>query len=182
MDNGFSSNYEYSELPGLTGDGPAPMQFSRPGVSTFREGVVVRVEHKNGAWIGNFQRGDVGVSAVVPTPDPDCLAVCARGVCYIVPVSNPETFRIVPMYPVYSLYAAPEVGILLFVNTTQVLCIDKQGVRWKSRSVSWHGVDITSVSEDEVTGTGHYTPDETEIAFYIDIRTGKVRGGPPPAE
>lgn len=74
---GFPSRYECEVLPGLPGSGTLPCQFHFEGQSTHSEGLVLKVTPDHGeTWIGNFQRGDSGLSGAFGHPlDTSVIAI-----------------------------------------------------------------------------------------------------------
>jgi hypothetical protein len=178
-----SAGYEAAILGGLPGGGRPPFQFHRPGQPTHGEGVVVRVApHDSSAWMGNFQRGDGALDGIYEAPSPDRLCVVAGGTGYWVAVRAPEQYEIVALYPIGTVYALPEAGILLFVSLTHLAAYGAEGLRWQTSRVSWDGIRILEASAQTIRGVAWDAPAEKEVGFFVDPRTGSHEGGASPPE
>jgi hypothetical protein len=182
-DLGFATCYEATVLPGLPGTGVPPLQIHASHQRSHREGLVVEVRGTDGGrWTGNVQPGDGKLSGLYPTPSPDCLCVIAGGRGYLVPVREPATYEMVGAYPIEDVRSIPELGLLLFVTFTDVVAYDAKGRVWSAGRVSWDGISIRSVSSEGVHGTAWDSPEEREVGFFIDPRTGAVEGGAAPPD
>jgi len=82
----------FEVLPGLSGVGPYPEQFSATGKGTHREGFVVRFHpHLSESWVGNFQSVLHGFTGVLLHPDGRTVIVVSGGQAYHV---DPETRKL----------------------------------------------------------------------------------------
>ncbi len=180
-ESGFVAQYRADVLPGLPGEGHTILQFARPGQPTHREGLVVRVGAKDlRGWIGNFQRGPEGLDGVFSTPSPSVVCVVARGQGYLVPVGEPTRYLVVDAMPVREVRAIVVKGLLIFVDYVKLVAYGPSGFLWKTRRVSWDGIRLTGVTPECISGFGRDALRGTEVAFSVDVDTGRSEGGSSP--
>lgn len=178
---GFVAHYRARILPGLPGEGHGSLQFARPGQSIHREGLVVRVDGKDGgAWVGNFQRGPEGLDGVFPTPSPSVVCVVAGGQGYLVPVDNPTEYVVVDAMPIKEVRAIAAKGILIFVDYVRLVGYGPSGCLWRTRRLSWDGIRLTDVTPERIAGFGRDASQGTEVPFSVDVDTGRSEGGSTP--
>lgn len=175
----FRSKCSITVLPGLPGEGPSPFQFHDVGESSFREGIAIRVDPvESSSWVGNFQRGVGGISAVFHTFLEDQIGVVAEGRGYLVSIHQPSRYSIIESVdPIMWVGAIEALDVLLIGDPTRIHCFGKEGLKWRSECISTYSYRVSSVSERRITGTGVDLPNNALVEFAIDPRNGSTRGG-----
>jgi hypothetical protein len=183
----FPHNYETRIL-----DGPPPIHplervyhFPVELEEGDRTGTYVRVIPKRGpAWSGFFALGfnsEQVVTAICACPDPDSVCVVVGGYGYVVKATDPSCWFQVEQRPVVDLRAVAEAELLLFTGFTSATALGKTGIVWQSERLSWEGVRITTVESGKLHGFGWDLMSDQEVAFEVDLKTGKHVGGARPA-
>lgn len=171
---------QIEELPGLPGEPPYPVQIALPGVSTFREGYVLRISPKSGAsWVGNFQMGCSYYSASVELHT-NRLAVIAGGLGYVIDANRREvqhTFggdimHIVPL---------PNCAELLAVSNTDIERHSSTHRVWLSKRIAWDGIGRVQLHGNSLHGYARHF-DDSWHHFELDLATGQHTGGAYPSE
>jgi hypothetical protein len=177
-DMGLAHKYEAELLKGLPGDGHI-YQFHKPHENTFREGIVVEITpHDAPHWIGNFQPGQLGARGVFATPHDDVAGIVAFGRAYLVKVTDPGDYKIVPdIEPLFDVRSVPSRNVVILADSTRVYCLDVNGIRWRTRDLSWHGIRFTGLSESHIKGYGHDMPNQKDVEFVVDLNDGSHEGG-----
>jgi hypothetical protein len=170
-------------LPGLLGTGEPPVQFNVTGVGLHAEGFVVEFTCANGRrWVGNFEPGIYGESAVFAAPGRnDHAVVVAAGRAYVV---EPETRALVHTFggQITEVFSLDHVGPMIFGNGLWFECLGSEGLRWRTRRISWDGMTGVSRVGDRLHGSAFNPLDGSWSAFDVDIDTGEVTGGSYPPE
>jgi hypothetical protein len=113
-------------------------------------------------------------TGVWPTPHPDVLLAVAGGYGYRIDTAAPELSRLLPLRPVVSVHPAADALVLCGFHALYILEANDE---WESPRLSWEGVAITSVADDEVHGTGWHMRTDREIPFTLNLRTRELSGG-----
>src|SRR5580704_6263964 len=103
-------------LHGLPPYGPPAEAFSATGHGKHREGFVVRFTTKSGdSWVGDFQPGLGGCSAVLEHPNGENVIVLSGGQGYVV---DTEDHRCVNTFgaQIGSVFHISELGQIVFGN------------------------------------------------------------------
>ncbi len=184
IDNGLRPNFDFrilSEIPST----PSPCHYFPENSSSIgRDGVMIWFQAKNqDPWIGIFAFGDGGVNnkdAVYLGPDEDHLAVLSRGAAYVVRVQDHSAIE-VEATPVFPAVGAPSKQLLIFHDYTKLVAYGVAGLVWKSKRVSWDGIEIEALMGDgTLKGRAWDAPHERWVEFSVDIETGRHRGGSAP--
>lgn len=164
-------------LPGLPATGPWPEQFSASGHGTHREGFVLEFcPEGKPSWIGNFQPGGTGYSAVIPHPDGTSLIVIAGGQAYVI---HPAERRLVTTFggDLDVALAVPALSMLVFGNGIRLEAWDGSGLRWQTRRIAWDGMHAVRIEDEQIKGEAWSPLDDCEYPFSVDLTTGAVEGG-----
>jgi hypothetical protein len=181
QDLGFPRRYECEVLPGLPGTGPLPYQFRFEGQSTHSEGLVLKVTPDHGeTWVGNFQRGDSGLSGAYGHPLETSVIAVARGQGYIVVTHQPTQYELVRSYPIRDVRRVPDLPLVLFADYTELTAYGPEGMVWMTPRLSWDGLRITEITPEVIRGLGWSAPEDREVEFLVDVRTGHHKGGASP--
>jgi hypothetical protein len=110
---------------------------------------------------------------------PDAASICAvaGGYAYIAKADVPEQCVQVGLKPVVDVHAAVAAGLLLFVGFHTILAWGRDGMAWQTGRLSWEGVRVTEVTEDQVRGMGWDLRGDVEVEFSVDLKTGTHTGG-----
>ena len=119
-------------------------------------------------------------SGVWSCPNAQELCAVAGGYAYIVNAQQPEQSFQIPFRPVTEVRPLPDQGLLLFTGFHALLALGADGIAWQTRRLSWEGVRITSVESGLLHGFGWNLMTDREVAFTVDLRTGKHTGGSAP--
>ena len=158
---------------------PFPPEWGRSG----REGLVVEFELADGSsWAGNFTLGLAGIDDVRTDPNGRDVLVTSRGELWRVdPVGRTGEeigSGVMAVYPVAE-YVIYDLG-------TALLCVGREGVVWRTRRISWDGVDEVRLEGDRLVGTAWSPIEDRSLKFSVDLRTGAAEGGsydePPSSE
>lgn len=149
-----------------------------------RTGAYVRVVPQHGpAWQGFFALGfdsAQAINCVSSCPDPDQLCVIAGGYAYVVKASDPTQWRQIEQRPVTDLRSLTRQGLLLFVGFTSITALGTAGIAWTTERLSWEGIRVTDIGATELRGFGWDAASDKEVAFVVDLKTGKHSGGARP--
>lgn len=110
-------------------------------------------------------------------PNPRELCAVAGGYAYIIDTTQPERSTHISQKPVVEVRALPAEGLMLFVGFHSVTAWGVQGLAWQSERLSWEGVRITAIESGVLHGFGWNMFTDKEVAFALDLRTGKHEGG-----
>jgi hypothetical protein len=77
----------------------------------------------------------------------------------------------------YAYLSAPSAGVLLLAGFHHVAAIDANGLRWQTARLSWEGVTMAEVRDNQLHGTGWNMQTDREVAFSVDLATGTHTGG-----
>lgn len=172
----LSENYRCRILPHVP-DRKTAIRFSRTEAYHGSFGLIVEVETPDGGWIGDFERGPVGLTAVRTAPSADVIFIAARGLAYFVNVSDPSQCDVVPMVPIIHAVDAPALGLLILSSFTHLLAYDIDGERWQSERVSVDGIQIQHVDDQSLSGVAWDPSQGGRVEFRLDLATGEVEGG-----
>ncbi len=164
-------------LVGLPATGPWPEQFSATGRGSHSEGLVVEFNPgTDSSWIGNFQRGLTGYDAVVLYPDGQSVMVIAGGQGYLI---DSKTRHLVGLLDsqLQNAMSLPVTKTLVINNGLWLESHGENGVRWRSRRISWDGIWDLSEADGRLSGKCWDAVNDSEESFSIDVRTGDLLGG-----
>jgi hypothetical protein len=164
-------------LPGLPATGPLPEQFSATGQGKHREGFVVEFETSGGVpWVGNFQPGLVRHSQVVMHPDGERVLVIAGGTAYVI---NPATRELIATFgaQIEMVIADEDRHQLILGNGLEFEALAASGTRWRSRRLSWDGVQNVRIEGSALRGEAWNPGDDSWNEFTLDLESGDVVGG-----
>jgi len=106
-------------------------------------------------------------------PDPDWICAVSGGYAYLVDVTNPERFTMLPYRPVLEVLPLVEHGLLLFAGHHAILAWGREGEAWHSDRLSWEGVAIAGIEDSILRGAGWDMITDKDVPFALDLRTGQ---------
>jgi hypothetical protein len=157
-----------------------------PGGSTVggKDGVLVNIVSVTaGEWVGIFAFGDLspnGVTGVYTCPDRGRLCVVSLGQGVYVAADEPPDNELVPLDPVMGVFPVPAANLLVMHDFVRFVAYDKDGICWKTPSLSWDGIRTVQVGESVLSGKGWDAPKGEEVEFEIELATGVFSGGSSP--
>jgi hypothetical protein len=124
-------------------------------------------------------------TGVFACPNPDEVCAVAGGYAYVIDTTQPEHCTHIALKPVVEVRPLLAREQLLFVGFHSIVAWGRSGLAWESARLSWEGVRITNIDGDVLHGTGWNLMTDHEVAFSLDLLTGRHQGGgftPPPRE
>jgi len=185
MDEKPVCDFEYKVLSEL----PATSQviyIPNEGSGVGRDGVMVKFLPLNVTpWTGIFAFGDMhpsGECKVYPGPGRNRLTIVARGEAYIASPNDSSSFEHVKSCPVIRTVPAQNSGLMLFHDYTEIVAYNESGLAWETKRISWDGIEIDEVSDNEILGKSWDAPNEKFVEFRVDLVNGHHQGGASPPE
>jgi hypothetical protein len=119
-------------------------------------------------------------SGVFACPDPEEMCAVAGGYAYVINTARPEQSTHISLKPVAEVKVLAEARLLLFVGFHSIVAWGAQGLAWETQRLSWEGVRITGVDNAVLHGMGWDLMSDKEVAFTVDLVTGRHQGGAAP--
>ncbi|HTC75785.1 MAG TPA: hypothetical protein VK684_09430 [Edaphobacter sp.] len=116
-------------------------------------------------------------TGVFACPNPVQMCAVAGGYAYVIDTAQPERSTHIALKPVVGVRPLVAQGLLLFAGFHSMLAWGRDGLVWESARLSWEGVRIVSIDGDVLHGMGWNLLTDREVAFSIDLLTGKHQGG-----
>src|SRR5262249_34733943 len=141
-------------LKGLPGEGPVPKHFHLGHPTPWSEGFVVRFcDDSEREWIGNFQRGVIGLNTVLEWPEADVMVVFANGACYILPKGDPDGYQTHGSNAMYSMFDEKRSPVFIAYEDGDLVAFDQSGCeKWARQSFGAFGVVLKSRAGGILTG------------------------------
>jgi hypothetical protein len=119
-------------------------------------------------------------SGVFACPNPDEICAVTGGYAYIIDTARPEQSTHIGLKPVVEVKILAEARLLAFVGFHSITAWGGQGLAWETQRLSWEGVRITGVDNGTLHGMGWDLMADKEVAFTVDLATGRHQGGAAP--
>lgn len=116
-------------------------------------------------------------TGVFACPNPDELCAVAGGYAYVLDTTQPERSTHITLKPVVEVRDLLPQALLLFVGFHSIAAWGQDGLAWESARLSWEGVRITGIEDNMLHGVGWNLMTDREVAFSLDLRTGRHQGG-----
>ena len=132
-------------------------------------------DHRGNTWVATFICPDMGrktLTRLVAMPNPRRLAAVIRGVLFLGNVDDPASFeQIAASGSIQDIRSYPEENVVVVTTPLRILCLDENGVRWRSHRLALEGVSLGEASGNLL----HATVDNEET-HQIDlfINNGKI--------
>ncbi|RKH93225.1 hypothetical protein D7Y04_41275 [Corallococcus sp. AB038B] len=81
------------------------------------------------------------------------------------------------MAPVTDVRAVPAAGVVVFADFTEMVAYGAEGLRWRTKRLSWDGLKIVQVTERSIIGEYWDMRTEATQTFEVDLATGAQKGG-----
>ena len=123
-------------------------------------------------------------TGVFACPNASQMCAVAGGYAYVIDTEQPERCIHIALKPVVEVRELVPQGLLLFVGFHSMVAWGPNGFAWESARLSWEGVRITHIDDNNLHGVGWNLMTDKEVAFSLDLLTGQHQGGgfPPPKE
>jgi hypothetical protein len=105
-------------------------------------------------------------------PNPDELCAVSGGYAYIIEVTQPDHFVMIPYRPILEIRAVPDHNLLLFIGHHSILAWGANGQAWQSEKLSSEGLTLEEVGGPALHGMGWDLMTDKEIPFALDLKTG----------
>ena len=135
---------------------------------------------EGGPWYGTFARGNLSKNAVSfagSCPDRIRAMVISKGEGYLVNVGQPNECEEIPLRPVMVVKSDTDRQIIIVWDFCRMLCIDQNGIRWRTSSISWDGIKDVTVHGNEIRASVWDAPNSCFSTAFINLVTGIVNGG-----
>ncbi len=142
-------------------------------------GVLVAFETTEGdTWIGNFTPGPwPDHRSIVEAPaDSRCL-VLADGNAYLVNQDKQSVDAQLSEHALNAYWIGDPALIVLNWYGLAFEAYEGSHLRWRTRRVSWDGIEGISISFTTLTAQTWSAPHQSWVPVSIDLRTGKATGG-----
>jgi len=130
-------------------------------------------------WIGMFAFGYASpeaLSAILSCPDPRSVCVVSSGDGYIVRTDQPEVWEKVASHPITTARLIPKKNLIVFGDLTKLTAYGPTGYVWQTSRLSWDGLRIIDVNENQIRGTAWDSPNNKQVEFLVSLQTGQVEG------
>jgi hypothetical protein len=117
-------------------------------------------------------RDPAAPSGLWSTPRPEEICAVAGGYAYLIDITTPERFVMIPYRPVLEIRSQVPEGLLLFVGHHSILAWGRDGQAWESEKLSDEGVTITGTDGGILRGTAWEMIRDREKTFALDLRSG----------
>ena len=169
----MKSEVRFEVLPGLPPYGPTATPVPAGWGGGGREGVVVRVEADGRPWTANVQPGLGGVTAAIRHPNGVDVLVFAGGDCWTVDGAFATSRLATAVEGVLCVPGTPD--LILNCQGLSLCRIDGTGRVWRTRRLSWDGLNDLRVEADRVVGRAWDALNDCWQPFAVDLRTGRTQ-------
>jgi hypothetical protein len=122
-------------------------------------------------------RAPSALSGVWSCPRPDDLLAVAGGYAYLADTLAPDRPLHVPLRPVTQVLPAPEANLLLLAGFYTVAAIGATGLLWETARLTWEGLTLTGIRDNQLQGLGWDMRTDRELPFTVNLSTGSHTGG-----
>jgi len=145
------------------------------------DGVIIRIfpEHTS-SWVGVFAFGRItpsGVTGVFTTPNPERICVVSKGEGYMVSSSIPTVWEPIQTRPIIDVRPVYAMRIIVFASFNELTAYDNNGLKWKTKRLTWDGMNIIQVTDHIIRGEFFDIATERYESFVVDLETGNHEGG-----
>jgi len=116
-------------------------------------------------------------TGIYSCPNPQQLCAVAGGYAYIIDTLHPEQSTHIPLKPVVEVRALPTQSLLIFAGFHTIFAWGPQGQAWETQRLTWDGLQINSIEDNTLHGTGWNLLTDKEVPFTVDLLTGHHQGG-----
>jgi hypothetical protein len=117
------------------------------------------------------------LTGVWSCPRPDDILAIAGGYAYLADTLAPDRPLHIPLRPVTQVFLAPDANLLLLAGFHTVAAIGATGLLWETARLTWEGLTLTELRDNQLHGFGWDMRTDRELAFAVDLATGQHTGG-----
>lgn len=136
-------------------------------------------------WVGTFGSGydsPYAVTGIYSHPDARSVCGISAGQGHIVRTDDPTIWEEVKAFPILDVRLIPIRQLLVFADFTEMTAYGLSGMEWKTSRLSWNGLKITEATPDFIQGLAWDAPQQQEVEFFVDVKTGHHKGGSNPEQ
>jgi len=172
----MSPSHKFEILEGLPPYGPLAESFAAARGSS-SEGFVVRFFPDQGeSWVGNFPAGSSRRNVVFEHPNKRDFIVVAGGDGYVIdPVTRQCSNRFGG--DIDTIISLPELTAIVFGNGLWFEALGTNGYLWRSKRISWDGIQNIKQEGLLLSGEAWSPPDDCWYPFSLDLQSGEFTGG-----
>jgi hypothetical protein len=122
-------------------------------------------------------RASTALSGVWSCPRPDDILAVAGGYAYLADTLAPDRPLHLPLRPVTQILPAPDANLLLLAGFHTVAAIGATGLLWETARLTWEGLTLTEIRDNQLRGLGWDMRTDRELPFAVDLSTGTHTGG-----
>jgi hypothetical protein len=122
-------------------------------------------------------RASTSLSGVWSCPRPDDILAVAGGYAYLADTLAPDRPLHLPLRPVTQILPAPDANLLLLAGFHTVAAIGATGLLWETARLTWEGLTLTEIRDNQLRGLGWDMRTDRELPFAVDLSTGTHTGG-----
>ena len=113
---------------------------------------------------------------MLPYVDGTSLIVIAGGQAYVV---DPEERCLFALFggELDAALFVPDWNLFVMGNGVWLEAWDSNGMRWRTRRISWDGIWDIRIENGKVRGQSWSPIDDCEYSFSVDLNTGAADGG-----
>jgi hypothetical protein len=144
---------------------------------------IVAVTPDNGdPWIGVFYGGEYAgpapaTSRLIGWPDERSFCVVHKGIGVVVRGDDPlQAYEIEGVFPITGVFVAPERGLVVFADFTNLTAYGADGLLWRSRRLALDEVRVEGIEGDALLVYGFFG--SSSATFTVDTDTGRASGQP----
>jgi hypothetical protein len=179
-------DFAYEVLRELPGNQQELVYVPNKVLGINRDGVMIRFFPQRGdSWIGVFAFGDMlpnGECAIYEGPSAHCLTIVSKGEGYIVSPETPNSFKHVSACPILGVVPIRSHNLILFYDYTEITAYNEDGLLWRTKRISWDGIEIDLISDKEIVGKSWDAPNNKYVEFRVNLTSGSHQGGASPPE
>lgn len=106
--------------------------------------------------------------------------IVSLGDGYLVDPENPDLWQTLPLQPVKGVLVDVPLGVIVLWDFIRFVCIDREGVRWRTPSLSWDGFRDVEIVEGVVVASAWDASLNARRKLQIAIGDGTAIGGASP--
>ena len=89
-------------------------------------------------------------------------------------VNEPAQYESLEVVPILEVLPISEREMVVFANYTDLVAYGKEGLRWRSKRISWDGFSITARNSEFVEGQVWNPRVEANTDFRVALADGKT--------
>jgi len=116
-------------------------------------------------------------TGVFACPNPEEMCAVAGGYAYVVDTARPGRCSHLALKPIVEVLVLPDHRLLVFAGFHSMMAWGADGLAWETARLSWEGLRLGEAEGDTLHGFGWNMQTDKDVAFAVDLRTGRHMGG-----